>query len=897
MEKRWAGSAAGLGGLSSFPLSLFSSLASTFGFYGAIVASVVLFTIALDFLKLAYILLKILFSKRPDGTSLIDAAHYEIGQRKESMGGLVLGAALSILGFVVLYLAPKFVEGAGLRDLATANPQGVVGALVMGFGLAFLYGGVKNVIKRMVFRGASYEAPEVQKMKTEMMSAFKQGRTMDAINLFEMDVKSLTDQFSEANAMKFDFKREEKELAEIRSIFKKAETYVKKNAMKDADAEMNEAKKKYEGIRPKIVNKLRAYAKIKDAINELKKFSKGIEDAMKDCKKKALACSEEEEAYKKLDMNRVVLASESFWHDDNFKEALKELGALREEYAKIKGKLSEKIDRQNELLARKFPCLKCGKNLNLADDRCPTCNANPGETILTTMSDLVDILEKSAKKVEETKWLMNFESEESGLEEIQVALNNITKQVEKREFDRATSLLMSTKASQEALVSEMKEKLEIFDKVSGKVEDMKKKSVEIKTAIDSSKSSGIDVKEEESAFARASESGSQGMVEGLCKSGAFGDANSRLVNSLSEFDKISITLAKKLERFNSLNKLALDLEKSYKDALTLLEEAKKRKLDASIEERDLRAVNLDALKNKSKDLGKEAERDIREGISKTGRVRDSLSKKVEMLGQLEGMGAALEERMKELMELVSKGVALKLDVKEEHEKAYSIKMDRIREMLKKCDDIITLKKELDISLDTAQWCIASLSDKLSNVQDAPKWADAIFTAMKDRDMAELDALRGIPPRWRGWAVDRYIEAHPESAFAVFQNKLIRTMGSEKKKKYELILKDMLSSGKIVGCAVLDDRGVVLACIFPSMKNPMEIGGPTANLAEAGRALAKAAGIKGTLICAGGDDFKALISEVDRETFLLCAVKPKENIGFTSIVVFEGIKKLQETSRT
>ena len=874
----------------------FKPFAQILGAYFAISFLIIFVALVFDFLKLAFTTLKVVLAKRPEGTSFWDALAYEMGHGEETKGLFAFGLVLSIVGVALVYFSQKPEGTNEITYLISQNPVGVTGGLAFGVGLALTYWGLKGILKKAMFGSIYYEEPEVKKMKSEMMAAFKQGRTMDAINLFKLDVKSMTDQFAEADSLKFDFRKEEKELAEISNVFKRAEKYAKAGAIKEADAELNSARKKYDAIRPKIANKLRAYGRIKETINELKHLTKNIDDMLKNCGRNRLDVIVEEECYRKLDTNRTLLASESFWRDDNFKEALAELERLKGDFNTIGESLKKKLERYNELLSRKFPCLKCGKNMNLANSTCPSCGSNPSETMLQVTNDMVNTLEEQEKKLQEAKWLMNFESEESGLEEIQLALVGITKQVEKGELDRATSLLTSTKASEEALVSEMKEKLGLYEKLSSKVSNLKKKSLEVVAALDQNKRDNIDVKDEEAVYAKTEESASQEMIEGLCKSGAFSEAGARLEQALSEFDELTAVLSRKTDRYKGLSALLADLDKLYRDVATMAEQAKAKKLDVSVEERDLRAININSLANRVRTLSKESETEINDAIVSANRIKASVGKKTEMFSRLEGMASALEEKVGELRALVSKGITLKLDIKEEHEKFYTIKMDRIREMLKSCDDIAMLKRELDNSLDTAQWCIASLSDKLANVEEAPKWSEAIRSAMRNADMVALDSLRAIPKEWRQWAAERYIESNPADAFALFDNKLVKTMTTEKKRRYEEVLNEIIGSGKVRGCALFDDRGVVVASIFPELNDTMSIGTPAADVADNGAALTKAVGIaKGGQCVIGTEEFKVVISELGKGFYLLCSLKPKENVAFTNIVISGGIKKLQDAT--
>jgi hypothetical protein len=75
---------------------------------------------------------------------------------------------------------------------------------------------------------------------------------------------------------------------------------------------------------------------------------------------------------------------------------------------------------------------------------------------------------------------------------------------------------------------------------------------------------------------------------------------------------------------------------------------------------------------------------------------------------------------------------------------------------------------------------------------------------------------------------------------------------------------------------------------------MTLGEPGAQVTEHGRALAKISGIgkAGTYVF-GGEEFKVVVSDLGKDRFLLCSLRPRENIAFTSIVISGGMKKLRE----
>ncbi len=878
----------------SIAISVFRTLVSSFGLAFGIAFVPIILMLIYDSLKVFFMLMKALFSKKPEGTSILDSIMYDIGHGHESKGEIAFGFLLIVVGIGLAYFSPELVDSSDIQEKLLLNPLKSIGGAIMGVGFVIVYVGIKELLKTTIFGSTYQEDPELKKMKTDMMTAFKQGKTLDAINLFEMDLKSLNEQFKEANAIKYGFEKEEKQINQLIKIFKNAEKYCSEGEIKKADGEVNSAKRQYDVLRPKITQKLRHYKNVKSVIAELKKMSSNIEELIKDSERSKLDSKIEDDCYKRLDMNRVLLSSQSFWRSDNFREARGELETLRKDYAKIQNSLKEKLGTHNEMLSRKFPCLKCGKNMNMTHEACPSCGTKPAETILGIMRDLITELEETATKMDGAKWLIDFEGENSGFEEIQVALDNITKQVEKREYDKSTSLLMSTKASHEALVSEVKEKLSIYDKIYAKISELKTHSVDIDTLIQKNKANGVDVGEEEKQYAAISEKTSNDAIEAVCKSGAFSDANSRLEKAIGEYDSIKTGLTKKMDKYEKLSGTLTKLEKLYSDTQALLEDAKTKKVDVSIEERNLRAINVNRLKENSKNITKETEEEIKKRLSDVEKTKESLNKKVEMYNRLKNMGSILEERANEVRGLISKGVALKLDVKEEHEKFYGIKLDSIRDMLKSCEDIVSLKKELDNALDTTQWCIASLSDKLSSVDDAPRWAEAVESAMGDKDMIEISSLRSVPEEWRTWAAERYMDSHSNYAFVIHKDLLIKTMPIGKKREYDEVLKALISSGKILGCGVFDDRGIVVTSEFPNLKSVGQLGEPFGGIIGNARELSKWSGIGGVKkIVISADEFKIVVNEIGKGLFLLSSVKPKENIGFISIITSKGLKGLKE----
>ncbi|MFH1447647.1 MAG: hypothetical protein ABIG39_02180 [Candidatus Micrarchaeota archaeon] len=890
----------GLVGLLVLPISLsiaiFKALVQLFGFHLGAAIIILLAVVIFDTLKFFLIIINAIISKKPEGTGILDSIYYAIGHGHDSKGEIAFGIVVLVIGVALIYFSPEIVESPDMQEMITENPLASIGSLLAGVGAVVFYIGIKELVKTLVFGSWSFEDPELKHIKSEMMSAFKQGRTLDAINLFKMDLKSLNVQFMEADAIKLSFKKEEDQIKKIMSVFEKAEGCCKEGNIKKADAEVNTAKRMYDGLRPMITKKLRHYKQIKKTISILNKESKEIEDSFKKCFRNKLDVKIEHGCYKRLDMNKTLLSSESFWRSDNFKEAMIDLERLSGEFKQINDSLNDKLREQNELLSRKFPCLRCGKNMNMTNETCPACSTKPSESILSVMKELIGKLEIAAKKIADAKWLIDFDGEEGGFEDIQIALDNITKQIENGEFDRATSLLMSTKASQEALVSEVNEKLKIYEELSGKLSVAKKKTIDVGALLEQNKQAGIDVGEEEGMYASAKENSSLSALEGICKNGAFSDANKRLEKSLSEYERILSMLGKKMERYKNLLMIMSDIEESYNKTIELLENSKTKHIEVSIEERDLKAISLEGLRKISKTLSKEAEAKLNERLSSVRRIKESLSKKVEMFNRLKNMGDVLTERMEELRGLISKGVALKLNVKEEHEKFYGIKVDRIKTLLESCEDIVSLKKELDSALDTTQWCIASLSDKLSSVDDAPKWADAVDSAMKDNDMMDISSLRSIPEEWRGWSVDRYIESHPNDAFVISKSILIKTMSMERKRGYEEILSTMLNSGKIKSCGVFDERGIIMASEFPNMKDVNSLGEPVASILENAKLLAKWADLGGRRqIVIGAEEFKVVINELGDGLFLLCSIKPRENVGFLSIIISKGMKSLREIS--
>ncbi|MFH1470791.1 MAG: hypothetical protein ABIF01_03515, partial [Candidatus Micrarchaeota archaeon] len=76
----------GLDAVIAIVLSLFTSVARLIGVYFAISFFIILAALGYDALRFLLTFLKVLFTKRPEGTSFIDALSYEFGKGEETRG-------------------------------------------------------------------------------------------------------------------------------------------------------------------------------------------------------------------------------------------------------------------------------------------------------------------------------------------------------------------------------------------------------------------------------------------------------------------------------------------------------------------------------------------------------------------------------------------------------------------------------------------------------------------------------------------------------------------------------------------------------------------------------------------------------------------------------------------
>ncbi|MFH0818368.1 MAG: hypothetical protein V1909_07090, partial [Candidatus Micrarchaeota archaeon] len=121
--------APGLDGAIAIALQVFNPFAVILGVYFALSFFVMAIVLVFDLLKFAFTFLKVVFSKRSEGTSFIDALSYDIGRGEETKGLLAFGLLLGVIGAGLIIFSPKPEIAPGITYAISQNPMGVAGGL------------------------------------------------------------------------------------------------------------------------------------------------------------------------------------------------------------------------------------------------------------------------------------------------------------------------------------------------------------------------------------------------------------------------------------------------------------------------------------------------------------------------------------------------------------------------------------------------------------------------------------------------------------------------------------------------------------------------------------------------------------------------------------------------
>lgn len=129
-------------------------------------------------------------------------------------------------------------------------------------------------------------------------------------------------------------------------------------------------------------------------------------------------------------------------------------------------------------------------------------------------------------------------------------------------------------------------------------------------------------------------------------------------------------------------------------------------------------------------------------------------------------------------------------------------------------------QQINKSILDIQAAIDGLTSKGEILENWPKWRSEIDELIKANERVDLAMLKNVPPRWRKWALTRYMSEHIGESLTIEEGALkrIKTVTVDKS-EVNKILNGVISSGKIEGVAAIRKDGLLVASMLPKEIDP------------------------------------------------------------------------------
>ncbi|MCX6778471.1 MAG: hypothetical protein NT157_06350, partial [Candidatus Micrarchaeota archaeon] len=409
--------------------------------------------------------------------------------------------------------------------------------------------------------------------------------------------------------------------------------------------------------------------------------------------------------------------------------------------------------------------------------------------------------------------------------------------------------------------------------------------------ISEGKRMGAKISDEAAEYEKVSEEASLKRIEDLCLRGSYNEANNRLDKAQTTYESARKALLEKIDVSKNINARISDISGLYSEAKELVESAQKLNVDVSFEQREMRSLNVEDLRKRALEKpGAETDALIQKGEEALAKTKKSLEQKLSLYKALSEKRDELAKSVDEIKALVSKAVALNVDVSAEHEKFFTIKMDKVDRMLSKFEDFTGLQNAMNEYMKTADFCSSSLREKLDVVDGgAGTWGGMIDQKLNRGDKVSSSSLVEIPERWRKWSLDRYVSEHKEDYFVLQDGVLVRLMRSDAKKECEGVISSVSKSGKISACIVMNPDGMTVSSNLPKDADAGRTAKALASAISELSRFAKCGRISQVAVKTSGS--MSLVLATDEYGYLVCVSRPTEDASFLSIIASPAAEKI------
>ena len=186
--------------------------------------------------------------------------------------------------------------------------------------------------------------------------------------------------------------------------------------------------------------------------------------------------------------------------------------------------------------------------------------------------------------------------------------------------------------------------------------------------------------------------------------------------------------------------------------------------------------------------------------------------------------------------------------------------------------------------------LTEIEEKKSLYNNWPLWKESIDKILIVKDNVAPEDLLSVPEQWRRWSLTRYLSEHLGEALTIENGMLTRMrIAAVRKGEIELILNELLGSGRIDGVALMRKDGLIIASNLPREVDANIIAAISAkvvaNADMSSMELEKGKTISVIIRSTGGEN----IIYSGKKIVLIVMIKPGEATGF----VVSGIEKVME----
>ncbi|MBI5159060.1 roadblock/LC7 domain-containing protein [Candidatus Micrarchaeota archaeon] len=803
-----------------------------------------------------------------------------------AIGVAALGGAYWILNNNTL---PAITADADAIEAITKNTMGMAAAGCVFFGLLSIYFVLSDFVKGFLLGKRYYEKP----IPIGVRAVLFESQVVELAKMIEDKIDVLLKRTAEAKKDGFNFQAEEADATEIIKLLSEAEKSVRKGDVAMANAKASEAKLKYQKLVESVVGeKLNKYNELMGRAKDVHSHKEIVDALLREGKAAGARVEDEEKDLQKAGVEQALAKATEAWTVNDFEQSASILDKALESLSAVERDLKDKVGERRKMIERQAKCLECGKSTSITSQNCMHCGANIPATLSRKIIKMKEEVEELKKKMSGERELDGFEYEENTAKELLSAFGKALHAVEAGNYDEATDVIDAEQHRLETLKPAVKDKLESFEGVSKRMENMEDRVKDIRTMFDQAKKFELNMEREEKMYNEIDVDEMVEKIESLFKQDKFGEANEVLTKLEDAYEDLERKMSDKIEEYRNVGDKITLLSREALAASELLSKCKNSGINAEAEERELKSIDVEALRVKSKER-KPVSMDIEEASSKIEALKKTLAGKLESAKMFSSRITEVEKKMEEVEKLVAECVSLKIDVSKEQKQASGVDERELKKALE--NNSADAQKKLNDALEILNSAKVELKQKQAKAQEWGEWSKQITKLLEGKDKVPGNELEGVPPDWREWALEKYASEHFGEALAVDKGALVKlSLQSVSKFQFDLIIQNLVLSGKIEAAAIVRRDGLAIASNLQkgTTTDPETIAALATRMLDKSETASSELG-KGRVerIMIGSENGKMIVSTAGKRALLIALTKPKEDVGFMLIALNQASEKI------